>query len=77
LIRDGVAEMIARRLDPEHIRRRTLQAIDPHRVTFAGVVNRILADSGRTPHFSWGDGFTHKMYRLQDFALISREVARS
>jgi glycosyltransferase involved in cell wall biosynthesis len=76
-VREGVAEMIGRRLDPERIRSSTLQRIEAHRCTFAGTVNRILMSCGRTPDFRWGDRFTHKMWRSQDFSLVRNVTSRS
>jgi glycosyltransferase involved in cell wall biosynthesis len=73
-VRDGVAALIARRLDPEAIRRRTLQALAVHRATFVDLINRILTGAGRRADFAWGDRFTHKMFRSQDYSLVSREI---
>lgn len=63
-VRAGVAEMISRRVDPEHIRARTLERIKAHRDALIEAVQRIYDAEGVKRRFAdeWPLVCCHKLF---------------
>jgi len=77
-VRDGVTELLSRRLDPDHVRRQTIAIIHSHRIAFIQLVNSIIQEFDSLRDFSreWAQIFENKMMTFTDYSQFKSFVSR-
>lgn len=72
----GVRELVARRLDPEEIRRRTLAKVLEFRGVFIDLVQRICDEAGvaRDVRAEWSERYFNKLIRWQSLTALREQA---
>jgi len=71
-VREGVEEMIDRRIDPARVRRKTLEKMRPHRDRLMALIQHIHEQEGHPVNIeqAWSGFYVNKLLRWQDVDSI-------
>lgn len=77
-VADGVDELIARRIDPDYIRRKTIEKMQAHREVFITLLQRICDREGirRAVREEWPSIFFNKLLRWRSLGEL-KELAKT
>jgi len=76
-VSEGVAELIRRKLDPEIIRRDTIEKMQPHRERFIRLIQSIYDHerAGRDFRSEWDNVFVNKMRHEGEMSAVLNDLA--